>query len=107
MVESTPDILDLQVPPDSPPGKNKKPVPHDPNQDIALIRAAIDGSLQRVKQAIRSGGAIDATGPDFNGPALNATAKNGHEDIVKFLLSVDKSGRRKKADIQKKNLVEL
>ena len=105
MVESTLNILDLQVPPDSPPGKNKKPVPHDPQQDVQLIRAATDGSLQRVKQCIRAGAEVDATGPDQNGPALNTAAKNGHDDIVKFLLAVVKS--RKRADVHKKNLVEL
>jgi ankyrin repeat protein len=107
-----PDIpqLDLKIPLEEAAAttkKSKKTVAHDPQQDIALIRAAIDGSLPRVKQAIRSGAIVDATGADANGPALNAAAKNGHDEVVKFLLSHDPFMRRVRADIHKKNLIEF
>jgi len=77
--------------------ERKGPV-HDKAQDLPLIKAAWDGKLDRVKAALEAGADIDAKGHDHNGTALNGAARNGHADIVQFLVDHDP-----KPDLNSKN----
>lgn len=53
----------------------------------ALIEAAWNGDAERVKKQLSLGADIDAEGGAHSGTALNCAARNGHEDVLRILLS--------------------
>ena len=52
---------------------------------MSLASAAREGDLDRVKAAVIRGEDIDGRGPDGD-TALHKACRNGHVDIVKYLL---------------------
>ena len=53
---------------------------------MSLASAAREGDLDRVKAAVIRGEDIDGRGPDAD-TALHKACRNGHVDIVKYLLA--------------------
>ena len=53
---------------------------------MSLASAAKEGDLDRVKAAVIRGEDIDGRGPDGD-TALHKACRNGHVDIVKYLLA--------------------
>jgi len=81
-------------------GDERPPAPLPPTlEDVVLLRSANEGSVERVRTALRAGASVDATG-EHDYTALHFAALKGWADVARELLeSGASSSARGAADV--------
>src|SRR5438093_7297985 len=65
--------------------RRREPAPTDEEMGSLLVKSAMVGHLQSVRDMLRCGADINSTEEGMT--ALQIAAANGHDDVVEFLLS--------------------